>query len=46
MAAMPAGRLKLADRGVLKEGMKADLAVFNPATVRDAATYENPHQYA
>jgi N-acyl-D-amino-acid deacylase len=46
MASLPALRLKLADRGVLKEGMKADLAVFNPARVRDAATYENPHQYA
>ena len=46
MASMPAQRLKLADRGALKEGMKADLAVFNPATVRDAATYENQHQYA
>jgi N-acyl-D-amino-acid deacylase len=46
MASLPAQRLKLADRGLLKEGMKADLAVFNPARVRDAATYENPHQYA
>ena len=46
MAWMPAQRLKLADRGLLKEGMKADLAVFNPLRVRDAATYENPHQYA
>jgi dihydroorotase/N-acyl-D-amino-acid deacylase len=46
MALLPAQRLKLADRGLLKEGMKADLAVFNPARVRDAATYENPHQYA
>ena len=46
MASLPAQRLKLADRGLVKEGMKADLAVFNPTTVRDAATYENPHQYA
>jgi N-acyl-D-amino-acid deacylase len=46
MAALPAARLGLTDRGVLKNGMKADLAIFDPATVRDAATYENPHQYA
>ncbi len=46
MAALPALRLKLADRGLLEAGRKADLAIFNPATVRDAATYENPHQYA
>ena len=46
MSALPARRLKLADRGLLEEGMKADVVIFNPAVVRDAATYENPHQYA
>jgi len=46
MAALPAQRLTLGDRGRLEEGKKADVVVFNPATVRDAATYENPHQYA
>ena len=46
MAALPAQRLKLADRGRLEEGMKADVVIFDPATVRDAATYERPHQYA
>jgi N-acyl-D-amino-acid deacylase len=46
MAAFPAQRIGLADRGVLREGMKADIAIFDPATVRDLATFERPHQYA
>ena len=46
MAAFPAQRIGLADRGVLREGMKADIAIFDPDTVRDVATFERPHQYA
>ena len=46
MSAFPAQRLGLADRGVLREAMKADVVIFDPNTVRDKATFEQPHQYA
>jgi len=43
-SALPAQKLRLADRGVLKKGMWADIVVFNPATIRDLATFEKPNQ--
>jgi len=46
MTSLPANRLGLADRGILRAGMKADVVVFDPATVKDTATYENPAQYS
>lgn len=41
-----AAKVKLFDRGVLRPGMWADVTVFNPLTIADKATYENPFQYA
>ena len=46
MAGFPAQRLKLFDRGLLRLGMRADVAVFDLGKVRDLATFEKPHQYA
>ena len=42
MTSMPAARMGLKDRGRLKPGMKADLVLFDPATVIDHSTFENP----
>lgn len=41
---LPAQRLGLTDRGVLKQGMWADIAVFDPNQIHDVATFENPNQ--
>jgi N-acyl-D-amino-acid deacylase len=41
---LPAQRLGLSDRGVLKQGMWADIAIFDPQEIRDLATFENPNQ--
>jgi N-acyl-D-amino-acid deacylase len=46
MTSFPAQRLGLLDRGLLRPGMRADIVVFDPTRVRDAATFEKPHQYA
>jgi N-acyl-D-amino-acid deacylase len=45
MTGMPAGRLRMSDRGVVRTGAFADLTVIEPATVKDEATYAEPHRY-
>jgi dihydroorotase/N-acyl-D-amino-acid deacylase len=46
MTSLPAWRVGLHDRGLLRPGMKADIAVWDAAAIIDRATFERPHQYA
>jgi N-acyl-D-amino-acid deacylase len=46
MTSLPASRMGLADRGILRPGMAADIAAFDPATVRERSTYADPLHYS
>ena len=46
LAALPSENLRLRDRGLLKAGYFADVVVFDPTTIADHATYDEPHQYS
>jgi N-acyl-D-amino-acid deacylase len=46
LSCLPAEHLKLKRRGLLKKGYFADIVLFDPATIQDHATFQQPHQYA
>jgi N-acyl-D-amino-acid deacylase len=46
MTTLPAQKFQLRDRGLIREGMSADLVVFNEATVTDQSTFTRPHAYS
>ena len=46
MTSLPASRMGLADRGILRPGMAADVVLFDPATVRERSTYADPLHYS
>ncbi len=45
MTSLPANKLGLKDRGIIREGMAADIVIFDPRSIIDRATYMKPHQY-
>lgn len=46
MTSLPAQKFQLHDRGLLKEGMAADIVIFDEQTVKDLSTFEKPHAYS
>jgi len=45
ITSLPAGKLRISDRGLLREGFWADIVIFDPGKIKDKATYPDPHQY-
>lgn len=45
MTSLPASKVRLKNRGLLKEGFWADITIFDPAKIKDTATYQDPQQY-
>lgn len=45
MTSLPAQKFQIRDRGLLKEGMRADIVIFDPQAVSDLSTFDNPHQF-
>jgi dihydroorotase/N-acyl-D-amino-acid deacylase len=45
MTSLPAERMGLSDRGQIKVGYRADLTIFDPQTIREVATFTDPHHY-
>lgn len=46
LTSQAAARIRLEDRGILRVGMKADMIVFDPETIRDVSVYEDPHHFS
>jgi N-acyl-D-amino-acid deacylase len=46
MTSLPASKFNLTDRGLIRNGMAADIVIFDPNTISDKATFSNPHAYA
>ena len=45
MTSLPAGKFGIQGRGILREGFWADIVIFDPQTIKDKATFDEPHQY-